>query len=403
MKLKKLLSLILTTLVLFALVGCGNNSTVQENNLEEEPKQEFYRSIQVDEIDGEVIVVHNDGNKLQAYEGMSLVDGDTVEVGESASLLLKVDSDKNLLAEANTVFTLDAKGTEESNQTQILLQSGSVLCEIQEKLKDDESFEVVTGSSTMSVRGTVFKSQILQTADGIKYDAVEVFEGKVWSKLDSSENDFDVEVEPGSFVIAKQQTDNSASGYVSSDLITDDFFTNPIDIETTDDLTSVTSEINYDNLTELERIKLTDISNSGRKLSYEVTNVEVVDGKTIETKKITSSSDNGDKVSVDIKTEIDEEGNKKINIGVIEYDHSGDNDESSESSGPAPTLGDGGVDRDPKEGIEVSDEPFTPSDDDDPDTIHIPIGRGGSGGDENAGGGSSNEVPNDNSSNGSTE
>lgn len=371
MKLKKLLSLILTTLVLFALVGCGNNSTAQENNLEEEPKQEFYRSIQVDEIDGEVIVVHNDGNKLQAYEGMSLVDGDTVEVGESASLLLKVDSDKNLLAEANTVFTLDAKGTEESNQTQIFLQSGSVLCEIQEKLKDDESFEVVTGSSAMAVRGTVFKFQILQTADGIKYDVVEVFEGKVWSKLDSSENDFDVEVEPGSFVIAKQQTDNSASGYVSSDLITDDFFTNPIDLETTDDLTSVTSEINYDNLTELERIKLTDISNSGRKLSYEVTNVEVVDGKTIETKKITSSSDNGDKVSVDIKTEIDEEGNKKINIGVIKYDHSGDNDESS---GSAPTLGDGGVDRDPKEGIEVSDEPFTPSND--PDTIHIPIGRG---------------------------
>ena len=217
---KKLVKIITALSLMFALVACKNN--IAETEAVVTTVTEFYRTIAVASSNGEVYVAHKDGEKIKAYDGMLLVDGDKVEVGKESDLTLNVDSDKHLFAEENTLFTINAQGTEESNQTQIVLDSGSVLCQIKEKLKDSESFDVVTKSSTMSVRGTVFRTSVITSSDENAYEMVEVYDGKVWSSI--SEADEEVTLEPGQCAMVQQGTDDKAASYVTEDQIDSTFW-----------------------------------------------------------------------------------------------------------------------------------------------------------------------------------
>lgn len=151
-----------------------------------------YRQVKVDDVKGDVLVVRDKGDEVDAFEGMKLVSKDEVQVDEDSSIVLLVDDDKHIAAEENTKFVIVATGSARKGEVNIELLEGDALFTIDNKLPDNSTFEVSTPNATFCVRGTEFE---------VSYDAendittLEVFDGVVKVKY---EGDFDTEnVEAG--------------------------------------------------------------------------------------------------------------------------------------------------------------------------------------------------------------
>jgi len=115
-----------------------------------------YRSVKVEDYEGDVELERKGGDK-DLVEGMKLVPKDVVTTGEDGLIELFIDSDKHVVAEANTCFSINAVGDENSGKVTIELEYGSTLISIDEKLAQDSEFEVETPNCLCSVRGTVFE------------------------------------------------------------------------------------------------------------------------------------------------------------------------------------------------------------------------------------------------------
>ena len=159
---KKLISMAMSLVMTIAmLTGCGNS-------------QDVYRLIKVNSFEGAVTVEREE--KTDVFEGMQLVSEDSVEVGEASLLELLADSDKHIVAEANTVFKVTSSGTEKSGNITIDLLYGKSLFTIDNKLPDGSTFEVNTPNASLSVRGTIFSVDYDPETNETK---VEVEEGVV--------------------------------------------------------------------------------------------------------------------------------------------------------------------------------------------------------------------------------
>ena len=124
-----------------------------------------YRSIIVFDVEGSVSI-SRDGESLAAYKNMKLRSGDGVTVADGAFARLKLDDDKYVYLEANTVISLQASGTAADSHTIIYVEQGNMLTEIENKLSDKSSYDVVTPNTTMAIRGTVaFTSVSKEMAD----------------------------------------------------------------------------------------------------------------------------------------------------------------------------------------------------------------------------------------------
>ncbi|MBR5361544.1 MAG: FecR domain-containing protein, partial [Lachnospiraceae bacterium] len=122
-----------------------------------------YRSISVEETEGEVTVVGNKSNG-NAYVGQHLYSGDDVTVGGSSELTMCMDTDKYMYADENTHFTLQASAGSEDSNIKIYLDEGSTLHKLGSKLGENDTYEVDTPNSTMSVRGTTFRVTVYKEA-----------------------------------------------------------------------------------------------------------------------------------------------------------------------------------------------------------------------------------------------
>lgn len=141
-----------------------------------------YRSILVKQVEGTVDVV-GERNNGQAYVGERLYSGDDVSVREASSLTMCMDNDKYLYADANTHFKLEASPKRQDSRIKIYLDKGSELNELKSKLGVNDTYEVDTPNSTMSVRGTIFRVTVYTGSDGLTYTLLEVKEGVVLVKL----------------------------------------------------------------------------------------------------------------------------------------------------------------------------------------------------------------------------
>ncbi len=130
------------------------------------PSDEAYRSISVVELEGFATVVRDDGKEIAAYEGMALFSGDIVSVGAESALAIELDGDKYMLAEAETVFMLEAEGKAGSDKTVIRLAQGHTLTRLENKLGEDQSFVMETPNATIAVRGTTWSLAALPVYDG---------------------------------------------------------------------------------------------------------------------------------------------------------------------------------------------------------------------------------------------
>ncbi|MBE5922962.1 MAG: hypothetical protein E7271_00650 [Lachnospiraceae bacterium] len=141
-----------------------------------------YRSILVEQVEGTVSVV-GESNNGEAYAGQRLYSGDDVSVNDASSLTMCMDNDKYVYADANTHFSLVASSPREDSKIKIVLDAGSELNVLKSKLNPNDSYEVDTPNSTMSVRGTTFRVTVYTGEDGMVYTLLEVEEGVVLARL----------------------------------------------------------------------------------------------------------------------------------------------------------------------------------------------------------------------------
>ena len=140
MRKSKLLSVLIFLLIISValLTGCGSSG---------------YRSIKVFSIEGNVTVNREDKD-LTASKNMKLKNNDTVTVSSNSNTVLKLDSDKFIMAKENTTLKLEATGKKNNTKTRIHVSDGGVIVEVKQKLKENESFEIASSNSVMSIRGT---------------------------------------------------------------------------------------------------------------------------------------------------------------------------------------------------------------------------------------------------------
>ncbi len=150
-------------------------------------RDETYRVLKVFEMNGSSVITREELGELDAYVGMNLENGDTVNVGEESTLRLVLDNDKYVLLDSGTVMKLNAAGNASDSRTSIELQKGTILNEITNPLSANSSYEVATPKATMAVRGTSFIVSVNENPDGSYNINVYTLDGKVEVTLLDSE------------------------------------------------------------------------------------------------------------------------------------------------------------------------------------------------------------------------
>ena len=148
-----------------------------------------FRSIAVQELAGSVTVVGTENNG-QAYVGEHLYSGDDITVGDSSELTMCMDNDKYVYADSNTHFLLEASAAGEDSRIKITMDAGSELNVLETHLEANETYEVDTPNSTMSVRGTTFRVTVYTAADGMVYTLTEVSDGTVKARLKTKDGKY---------------------------------------------------------------------------------------------------------------------------------------------------------------------------------------------------------------------
>lgn len=138
-----------------------------------------YRVIQIYELNGAATIERDGVGTFDAYENLTLLNKDMVSVAKESCLRLKLDEDKYMLAEAESIFSIYAVGSSENSKTDIDLKRGALTVEIQNKLSNGSSYQITTPNSVMAVRGTVFYVEAGWDEADYPYTRVALFEGSV--------------------------------------------------------------------------------------------------------------------------------------------------------------------------------------------------------------------------------
>ncbi|MDE6663399.1 MAG: hypothetical protein K2K46_08660 [Lachnospiraceae bacterium] len=142
-------------------------------------KDEFFRSILVYDLEGNAVIERADIGTIDAAENLYLESGDRVSVKEESMMRMKLDDDKYITAEENTVFSLEAKGDAKDSKTKINLEQGSITNEIQNPLSGESVYETATPNSVMAVRGTIYRAELSDDGEGGQDMKICCFQGTV--------------------------------------------------------------------------------------------------------------------------------------------------------------------------------------------------------------------------------
>ena len=146
-------------------------------------KEEYYRSIRIYELNGTATIQRENIGEVDAVENLYLDSGDRIFVGPDSTMRLKLDEDKYILVEENSILSIVAEGTSADSKTSIHLEQGAITNEIQTPLSENSTYNVSTPNSVMAVRGTVFRVEVLFDEAGEVFTKVSTFEGSVGSSL----------------------------------------------------------------------------------------------------------------------------------------------------------------------------------------------------------------------------
>lgn len=176
-----------------------------------------YENIKIFEINGEVVIERKTKEKVDTYENMNLMSGDIITVAKDSNAKLQLDDDKYALMEPNTKLEIESIGQEKNGKFKLKLISGALITEIQNKLDANSSFDINTPNSTMSVRGTVFRIEVIKDAKGSYVTNLQVYEGKVEVNINDKENST-IFVEKGKSAQIIGENSDAKYEYTNNDL-----------------------------------------------------------------------------------------------------------------------------------------------------------------------------------------
>ncbi len=142
-------------------------------------KEEAFRSIMVYDVEGSAVIERETVGSMDAAENLYLESGDRVSVAAESSMRMKLDDDKYVMAEADTVFSVEAEGTDADSKTKICLEQGAITNEIQHPLSEGSQYETSTPNSVMAVRGTIYRVELYVDENGDQNTKMCCFQGKV--------------------------------------------------------------------------------------------------------------------------------------------------------------------------------------------------------------------------------
>lgn len=142
-------------------------------------KEEAFRSIMVYDVEGTAVIERESVGNMDAVENLYLESGDRVSVAPDSGMRMKLDDDKYVMAEADTIFSVEAEGNEADSKTRICLEHGAITNEIQHPLSAGSQYETSTPNSVMAVRGTIYRAELYVDENGDINTKLCCFQGKV--------------------------------------------------------------------------------------------------------------------------------------------------------------------------------------------------------------------------------
>ncbi|MCR5349466.1 MAG: FecR domain-containing protein, partial [Acholeplasmatales bacterium] len=237
-------------LVLF-LTGCNgsNNKKTDESNLIDSA-----RKIKIVQMEGSAKVT-DEKETLDCYVGMNLYSGDNVEVAKSSVLVVKFDDDKYVYLGEETKINILSVGNSKY-KTNVYIEKGTVLAEIQNKLGEDEEFFLSSNNSVMAVRGTIFGLQVTDLGNSYQ-EVYSVYKGVTELFLaDKKEN----EIITG--VLKDLSNIKIEVNVPKSHALTEDEFNNIISNWLKDEFSEFTNEDNANSILDEVEIKTSTPSKS---------------------------------------------------------------------------------------------------------------------------------------------
>ncbi len=145
------------------------------------------RKLVVTEISGDAYI-SRDGKRMNVGKHASIQSGDIVSTGEKGSLRISFDGDKSVWVEPGTSVYIYFTEIASEGDISVNLTKGSVICQINNKLKKNSDFVLKTPNSTVSVRGTVFRAEFDVAQEYMGYENVMItqvqnFDGTVALQL----------------------------------------------------------------------------------------------------------------------------------------------------------------------------------------------------------------------------
>ncbi len=142
-------------------------------------KTDSYRSILIYQLEGKAEIEREGTGTIAAANNLYLESGDRVRLDHASSMRLKLDDDKYILVEEDSVLSIQAEGTDKDSKTSICLEQGAITNEIQNKLNDQSTYEVNSPNSIMAVRGTIFRAEGFTDNEGKNQTKISTFDGAV--------------------------------------------------------------------------------------------------------------------------------------------------------------------------------------------------------------------------------
>ena len=142
-------------------------------------KTDSYRSILIYQLEGKAEIEREGAGTITAANNLYLESGDKVRLDSGSSMRLRLDDDKYIMVEENSVLSIQAEGSDQDSKTTINLEQGAITNEIQNKLTEQSAYEVNSPNSIMAVRGTIFRAEGYTDQNGVKQTKISTFNGTV--------------------------------------------------------------------------------------------------------------------------------------------------------------------------------------------------------------------------------
>ena len=159
---KKIIIIIISAVVVIAAavgitlgIVLGNKGGNQNNNLIDQA-----RNIKIVQIEGKAKVTDSK-ETTDCFKGMNLYNGDTVNVEADSVLVLRFDEDKYVYIDQLSTIKIKSEGKDKT-KTNIYVEKGKVLAQLQNKLGEDEEFFLSSNNSVMAVRGTTLAVEVVE-------------------------------------------------------------------------------------------------------------------------------------------------------------------------------------------------------------------------------------------------